>query len=180
MITEEYRKLNEELHKRNEKYGTSGQKHADRVLRIAHALKEGEWILDYGAGKGTLADALPMIPFKNYDPAVPEWSSAPEPAAIVTCTDVLEHIEPELLTSVLDDLQRVTKKFLYLNVATRPAKKTLADGRNAHLIVEQHKFWLTHLLDRFDIVEFTNNRNLEFDCVCAKRGLAESGGETKC
>jgi hypothetical protein len=59
---------------------------------------------------------------------------------MVACIDVLEHIEPKLLENVLDDLQRVTREIGFFTVSTVLAEKTLADGRNAHLIVEGPEF----------------------------------------
>jgi hypothetical protein len=56
----------------------------------------------------------------------------------------------------LADLQRVTRKKALLVIATRPAGKTLADGRNAHLIVESAEWWLAKLWPRFFIHQFTN------------------------
>ena len=70
------------------------------------------------------------------------------------CSDVLEHIEPELLENVLDDLCGLSQKAVYLCVATRPAKKILSDGRNAHLIVEDESWWLPKLMERWKMLSF--------------------------
>ena len=51
---------------------------------------------------------------------LPELSAAPQPCAFVVCIDVLEHIEPELLGNVLDDLQRVTAGLGVFTVHTGP------------------------------------------------------------
>jgi 2-polyprenyl-3-methyl-5-hydroxy-6-metoxy-1,4-benzoquinol methylase len=69
--------------------------------------------------------------------------AAPEPHDIVACTDVLEHIEPDCLDDVLKDIRRCTKKVAFLLIATRPAIKVLADGRNAHLIQQPYTWWRT-------------------------------------
>lgn len=151
LITEEYRKLNEQMHFEKKAYGTSGVKLANYVKSIAENAKTTD-ILDYGCGKGTLAANLPFD-IKQYDPAIPEHATPPEPADIVICSDVLEHIEPECLTDVLDDLYRLTKKSTLLVIHNGAAKKHLPDGRNAHLIQEDEQFWLTMLLPRF-IVRF--------------------------
>ena len=60
---------------------------------------------------------------RYYDPAIPIWTDRPEPAEMVVCIDVLEHIEPDFLESVLDDLARVTAKIGVFTVATGPAQK---------------------------------------------------------
>ena len=67
--------------------------------------------LDYGAASlGKTLEEIFKRPLKihHYDPAMPEWSEPPAPCNFVACIDVLEHIEPDLLDNVLDDLKRVT------------------------------------------------------------------------
>jgi len=172
VITEDYRRLNAELHKDNEHYGISGQKYAELVGGLAAAMGTDD-ILDYGAGKQTLANALPQYAIKAYDPAIEYISTTPDPADLVVCTDVLEHIEPECLDAVLDDLVRVTKKVLIATVATRPANKTLSDGRNAHLIVEDFKWWLPKFWDRFDINQFQNMDGFQFMLIMQPREKKE-------
>lgn len=139
LITEDYRNLNRLLHETRPDYGTSGKRYAEILRQMMAAFKTTD-ILDYGAGKLTLQEAL-GIPIANYDPCIPGLDSPPEPHDLVACTDVLEHIEPECLDDVLADIRRVTKKAAFLLVATRPAKKYLADGRNAHLIQEDFAWW---------------------------------------
>jgi hypothetical protein len=70
---------------------------------------------------------------------------------MVVCTDVLEHIEPENVDDVLDDLQALTRRVGFFVIATRPAKKILEDGRNAHLIQHGLDWWLPKLWTRFHI-----------------------------
>lgn len=116
--------------------------------------------MDYGCGKRTLEEAL-GFPIANYDPAVEGLDATNEPHDIVACTDVLEHIEPDLLVGVLADIRRCTKKAAFLLIATRPAKKYLEDGRNAHLIQRDAKWWLGRLWDAgFRVRQFVD-RNLD-------------------
>jgi len=153
LITEEYRRLNEMMHEKRPDYGVFGRDHFDAISDLAARMKTKD-ILDYGCGKGTLAMHFPFT-IQQYDPAIPRHADLPEPADIVVCTDVLEHIEPQLIGNVLDHLKDLTKKILYTTVSTEPAKKTLDDGRNAHLIVESPQWWFSALSDRFDIVNYT-------------------------
>lgn len=154
LISEAYRDLNAKLHDANPQYGVSGARWADEVMALCAQVNSTD-ILDYGCGKRTLAKQLPIkYVVTNYDPAIPEYSQIPKPHDIVVCTDVLEHIEPEYLDAVLDDIKRVTRKVAFLVVATRPAKKILDDGRNAHLIQQDYRWWLPKLLDRFELVNF--------------------------
>ena len=119
-------------------------------------------VLDYGCGKATLHMQMPFG-INNYDPAIPKYSAYPEPADIVICTDVMEHIEPECLDAVLDDLKRLTKIGIYLNVAMYAALKHLPDGRNTHLIQEGREWWLPRLMKRFELKAFTSNDKIQQD-----------------
>ena len=147
-ITPEYLALNREMHSRGT-YGVSGSKWAHAVLKLADGLGTRD-ILDYGCGQRTLERAL-GFPIRNYDPCIAELAAEPAPADLVVCTDVLEHIEPDCLDDVLDDLKRVTRKLGFFVIANRPAKKFLADGRNAHLIQEGVAWWRARIEPRFAI-----------------------------
>lgn len=152
LITEDYRKLNAQLHKDRKDYGIGGHKYAKHVQDLIRQTGANT-ILDYGCGKRTLERALGFS-IVNYDPAILGCEDVPEPADLVVCTDVLEHIEPDCLEAVLDDLKRVTRTLIILSVAMRPAKKVLADGSNTHKIIENQHFWLPKLLSRFDLLNF--------------------------
>jgi hypothetical protein len=91
------------------------------------------------------------IDYRPYDPAFPEYGEA-RPADLVCCIDVLEHIEPDYLDRVLDELKAITVAHGFFTVHTVPAVKQLADGRNAHLILEDSAWWLERLRARFRVV----------------------------
>lgn len=147
-ITPEYKALQEQLHAKGN-YGVSGAKHADRILSLVQKLQTKD-VLDYGCGQHTLQKNIPF-PIQEYDPCIPGFDTEPVPADIVTCTDVMEHIEPECLFDVIQHLHRLTKKVLFLDIAQRPAQKYLADGRNAHLIQQETMWWLQKLDPYFEL-----------------------------
>lgn len=152
LISAEYRKQNELLHQASPAYGKGGDKHAHEVMALS--LRYGTRdILDYGCGKGRLARSL-QLPIKEYDPAISDKSSLPDPADLIICTDVLEHVELDRLYAVLDHIRALMKIAGLLIIATRLSGKFLPDGRNAHLII-QHPIWWKHQLmrRRFKIVE---------------------------
>ena len=160
LISNEYKVLNSKLHESRPDYGTSSAKWVRVIKDICLKAKSVD-VLDYGCGKSLLKSGLGgAYEVSEYDPAIPGKETAPEPHDVVVCTDVMEHIEPDCLDSVLDDLKRLTKKYLFLTVATRPAKKFLEDGRNAHLIQKDMDWWRPKLDERFKILseqEFTGN-----------------------
>jgi 2-polyprenyl-3-methyl-5-hydroxy-6-metoxy-1,4-benzoquinol methylase len=166
LISEEYRELNRQLHADRKDYGVLGKQVAPHIRQLAESMQTTD-VLDYGCGKGTLGANLPF-PIQQYDPALPEYDAPPVQADLVVCIDVLEHIEPECLADVLNDLQRVTRHVLFLTVHTAPAVKTLSDGRNAHLIIEPVEWWLPRLMDRF-VLRSVNAEDSRFHAMLEAR-----------
>ena len=160
LISEDYRKQQEQLHE-NPNYGVASVQYAPIVTSILNQTGLSD-LLDYGAGKGRLAKSINPnheVSVTHYDPARPEWSETPDSHQMVCCIDVLEHIEPELLDDVLDDLQRVTELLGFFTVHTGPAVKVLPDGRNAHLIQQGSEWWLPKFMERFELVTFQAQKN---------------------
>jgi hypothetical protein len=155
LISEEYREQQRTLHERAD-YGVASLHYAPLVAEALERAGVNE-LLDYGAGKGRLGPALEEIlkkPLKvhHYEPANPQWSAAPQPSNFVACIDVLEHIEPEFLGNVLDDLKRVTLGLGVFTVHCQAAVKTLSDGRNAHLTQQPVAWWEERMRARFDVL----------------------------
>jgi 2-polyprenyl-3-methyl-5-hydroxy-6-metoxy-1,4-benzoquinol methylase len=155
-ISDTYQQLNNALHESEPEFGTSASAaHAAMVVKAVRATNARS-VLDYGCGKGTLKPELlrlmPELDVREYDPGRPGKTALPEPADIVTCFDVLEHIEPEFLENVLDHVQSLTRGHAYFLVNCKPAAKTLADGRNAHLILQPPEWWIDRLKTRFNII----------------------------
>lgn len=147
-FTPEYAQLQVELHSRGG-YGVSGHKHADRIVDLARRMGTKS-VLDYGCGQNTLAKALPFA-IRSYDPFIEEFSAEPDPADIVVCSDMWEHLEFDCVEDVLQHIHSKTIKCLFVDVAVRLAKKTLADGRNAHLIIQPPLWWLNQAAPFFAV-----------------------------
>lgn len=107
-------------------------------------------LLDFGCGKGdqyahqklheTWGVPKPVL----YDPAVPGIDKLPNalrPFDAVICCDVLEHLEGRDLSKAVFEAVLRAKKFAFFSISTRPAKKTLPDGRNAHLTIQSPDWW---------------------------------------
>ena len=155
IISDDYRAQQSQLHSMPRGYGGSNTNVAGpAVLEVAQRMS-AKSVLDYGAGKGHLGEYLFTHGFvgdyRPYDPAIPIWAEAPQPSELVACCDVLEHIEPECLKAVLQDLQRVTLRAGVFMINLREAKKTLPDGRNAHLIVKPAEWWRERIAAHFVI-----------------------------
>lgn len=161
LISDAYRKEQEALHAKGN-YGTASLGYGKFVSALI-AKTGAKSLLDYGCGRMmNLAKVIEPphdVEYIGYDPAVPELSEPAEPAELVCCIDVLEHVEPELLDNVLDDLKRVTTHYGFFTIHTGPAVKTLSDGRNAHLIQEPPEWWLPKIIERFELHSFNRTPN---------------------
>jgi hypothetical protein len=141
-------------------------------------------LLDYGCGAQTnLPKALQQLPdglkpnhrlsYQAYDPGVPRFSKAPLPADMVTCIDVLEHIEPQCIDAVLDDLARLAQPLLFATVDTGPALKTLPDGRNAHVLQRPLDWWFPRLYARWDLEILQKSSEHSFVFIGHRKPLIE-------
>lgn len=169
-ISESYRAEQQKLHE-NPKYGVASLTFAPIVQSL---LRHGKCdsLSDYGAGKCNLKKAVGLlksgaVEYRPYDPAFPEYGS-PQPADLVTCIDVLEHIEPPALDAVISEISSICRKLAFLTVHTGPAKKSLADGRNAHLIQQCTSWWLARFEPHFDILHVQQVRKGFFVIACPK------------
>ena len=156
LYTPEYQELQQEMHRTSPGYGgVHSRTYAGPIITMIEKYKP-DTVLDYGAGRGHFGEMLFKHGYKGryvpYDPGIPYWSKKPDPAPFVLCIDVLEHIEPDCLEDVLDDLRRVTVGHGVFSVHILPAKKTLPDGRNAHLTQQPVEWWKAKLERRFKIV----------------------------
>ena len=137
-----------------EAYGSRGYNWGYLVAGIA-VIEKCQTILDYGCGKATMGRTLNTAGFNctSYDPGVEKFAKAPAAVDLVACVDVLEHIEPDCLDAVLDHIAKLARKVLFVAISTRPAKRWLTDGRNAHLIVQDGPtFWRPKFEERGFVV----------------------------
>jgi hypothetical protein len=153
LISEQYLNLNKTLHSESN-FGFSGYRYAERILQIikSHNINS---IIDYGAGKCSLSKQLKLLGCKlniiSYEPTNPELTEK-VPCDLVICLDVLEHVEPDLLDNVLDDICGLTKQLAFFTIPTAAAFAILPDGRNAHLIQENLNFWLKKFFLRWSVI----------------------------
>lgn len=166
--SERYLELNARLHLQDHNYGSKGGKRAEAVRKLAKKYSAAS-ILDYGCGKGSLGDALGPI-VRNYDPAIPEFRAPPDPAHLVVCLDVMEHIEPDFVDNVLDHIKFLALKAAYFIIVFHPSKEILPDGSNCHVCVEGKSWWEEKLETRFDVCDrFISEKEEGFYEVVPKR-----------
>lgn len=122
MITDEYRQELLAMHEGS--WGTTGGLYAgDTVVAFLKEFPTIKTILDYGCGEGELKQWVEDAGITDkqwtlYDPGITKFSERPKGKFdLVITTDVLEHVEEEMLNDVLDDLNKLTGKYLYNEIA---------------------------------------------------------------
>lgn len=158
LISPEYLVLQRDLHARFD-YGYGGD--ADECASIVRQHPVEMSVLDYGCGQGLLGRLLrPDYEIEEYDPCIEGREEEPARADIVVCADVLEHIEPDKLDAVLLHIRALMKKHGVFVIATNHSKKVMADGRTAHLIVEDAGFWFQKLTGLFHFDRFEDRSHI--------------------
>lgn len=163
-LINEYR----EMHEKGFFCGYSLNGHCGAIAELVDAYKPKN-LLDYGCGKGMQYTEKNMhnnwggIMPTLYDPAVPGIDKKP-PFGFdgVICTDVAEHVPEGEVLEFLKDVFRYAKKFVFMTICTRPAKKTLPNGMNAHVTVKDEDWWLQR------INEAQENKRVHIEVVFTK------------
>lgn len=152
LISDEYKALQVKAHEDKPDWGRAAVANAENILNFCNHYGT-KTLLDYGCGKQRLRDRMAPhgIEVIGYDPGIPGLDTAPKPHDYVVCIDVLEHVEPECVDDVLDDLLRVTNKVGLFTISTIPANTTLADGSNAHRTIQPKEWWVEKLTRRFNV-----------------------------
>lgn len=144
LISRDMLEQNRGLHEQGN-YGASGWRHFEPVLMAALCM-DNPVLLDYGCGQCTLSKSLYEAGWKGlireYDPCVSGKDAMPEPADLVICTDVMEHVEENRVPNVFDHMRSLTKRLCYVSIAIRPANKSLPNGMNAHITQRKPKWWV--------------------------------------
>ncbi len=161
VISETYAREQRRLHAVDPMFGAEGYLWGYLIAGIA-AIDGHASILDYGCGKGSLAKHLGSagIAVAEYDPGIEGKDNFPEPADLVVCLDVLEHIEPDCLDAAFTHLASVARKALFVVVSTKLSKRVMADGRDTHLSLHEDAWWAKAFKDRGFTIKRTWNTGL--------------------
>ena len=94
------------------------------ILRRSNPTGDLSW-LDYGCGKGGFIEEIrPLNLFttiRGFDPAVVTFAGRPlRRFDLVTCLDVLDMVEPQFMSNVLDDVAALTTHTAVFDCLTRP------------------------------------------------------------
>ena len=158
-ISDQQLALNQSLHQSDPNFGnrSSGPGAVRLPLALLRMHEKGlcSSVLDYGTGKGLLVDRLrrelpDSVQVMGFDPAVERFSQRhEEPFDIVTCLDVLEHVDIDSIDASIQDIKRLTKFFCYVIIDLQPAVKRLPNGRNAHILLAPAEWWVSRFSQNF-------------------------------
>ena len=134
-------------------------------------------MIDYGCGKGkfynngfNLGNKLvpPLRKFWNidiklYDPCYEKYSKFEKDQTfdLTICIDVLEHVPESDIEWILDRFFKISKKFIFINVACYEAIALLPNGENAHINIQKPIWWL----NRFEKL-LKDHKEIKVICVC--------------
>jgi len=149
-ISKSYAKQLQKEHN-GSKWGSTGFRYSGELL--ADQLVNRPYLqtaLDFGCGKGTLSQGFQELDWSEYDPGIPGKDEVPEGQFdLVTCTDVLEHVEPELIENVVKTLASKTGKVLFLDIACYETGKTFGEGpyigQDLHLLIKEPTEWRKYI-----------------------------------
>jgi hypothetical protein len=116
----------------------------DRVKELAE-LVQARTILDYGCGPSRGISRFLPYAVRDYDPGVEGLDTPPKPVDLVCCIHTLEHVEPACLDAVVDHLQWLARKAVFVVVSCEASTKLLPDGSPWHTIVRDAKWWRSYL-----------------------------------
>jgi 2-polyprenyl-3-methyl-5-hydroxy-6-metoxy-1,4-benzoquinol methylase len=115
----------------------------DYVADLAKSIK-AQSVLDFGCGPSQ--GLMPLttrldLTVQSYDPAVPGLDEMPQPADLVCCIHMLEHVDPADIPEVVAQLKHLTKKELFVVVSLEESTKLLPDGSPWHRSVFDARYW---------------------------------------
>jgi hypothetical protein len=76
----------------------------------------------------------------------------PEPADLVVCRDVMEHVEGDCIDAVLVHIARLALRAAVFAIACHPAHQSLPDGRNTHCSIHPPEWWRERLQQHFELL----------------------------
>lgn len=143
----------------SQKYGDTSVRYFRHILPDIKLLKPKS-ILDYGCGQSKLLDIInyryPVECFR-YDPAIESFSELPKNKVdLILNIDVLEHIENNDLDTIIEEIASASHHAIII-IDTKPATRTLPDGRNVHVSLHPPEWWLHKLSQHFSYIEYAYN-----------------------
>lgn len=157
LITADYKQVLQETHQKYKWWGHGVSIRKWPVIKqYIEELDNVKTILDYGCANSNFKQFVekdnPYTVYE-YDPGIIGKDKKPEQADYVVCTDVLEHVEKECIEHVINHIVNLSKLGAFITISLTESRNTLSDGRNMHLLIKDHYWWIKHFLRRRTRVE---------------------------
>ena len=118
-------------------------------------------VLDFGCGKGGtmqwLQGLFPELTVTGWDTGTEKYRKRPRDVQFdgIYSIDCFEHIELTDIPDVIENLRRIShRKTQWCHIIDlTPAKKTLPDGRNAHVTLQSPQEWVELFAQHCRLVE---------------------------
>jgi hypothetical protein len=173
LITEGYRRLQRDLHRRYEYDIGNSVPEALQLVRVLRPSERPVRLLDYGSGRGTLKRAIEadpvlaeMIQVWEYDPTVKGCDIPPDRGShFVACLNVLDHVEPECLDDVLAHMALCTLETCIMVISMRTSSRIMKDGRQAHICLLPAEEWRAALERHFTVGLFWDRTRTSGDLL---------------
>lgn len=138
------------------KWGSTGYRYSGKAIEaIIDSRPYLQTAFDYGCGKGTVAMRFARLGWTEYDPGIPGKDTKPNGTFdLVTCTDVIEHIEEKYVKAAILEMANYTDKVLFLDIACYPTGKLFGEGpykgEDMHITIKAPEVW-EKLIESWDI-----------------------------
>ena len=170
LISPEYQELLMKKVHKEPHWGGTGFRHSPQVIELINEYECTTWI-DYGCGneslRANLNDLKVRIAYIGYDPSRLGKHRIPTtPADLVTCIDVMEHVEEDRVPNVLRNIRELTKTVAYFLISSRKAVHMLPDGTNAHLTLKPAGWWEKQLRKHYSSVTVERLERDDMRVVC--------------
>lgn len=115
-----------------------GRQFTDRNIQLYNS-KDDEMLTTYPSW----IEALGADEYVGYDPGWAVYATLPTRQFDgVISTDALEHVPPDDMAWVIEELFSFARKFIFCSIACFPAKKVFSDGSNTHRSVKDPNWWV--------------------------------------
>jgi len=163
-----------QVHSNNPGFGKELHTHFTHIASILMLL-DVKKALDFGCGKGVMADRLSELGIAKvtkYDPAIPAYNTIPKSKFdCVLNTDVMEHIPESEIPGVLDQFKKLAPTAVIIPHLGK-AHLILPNGENAHCTIKTPDEWKKIFEKKYKYVELLSHfSNIHALFVCSDHPL---------
>jgi len=158
------------IHAAKPNYGSGMRLHFTHISAVL-TLLDFKKIIDFGCGKGLMADELNRLKIAEvtkYDPAISSYNVIPNSKFdCIINTDVMEHIPESEIPAVLDQFKKLSSSAIIIPHLGK-AKLILPNGENAHCTIKTPDEWMDIFRKKYrNVVQLSHSSNIHALFVCS-------------